>query len=147
VITYTPTASSTTYKYDTCTDGKGRLCSWVNGSASSTVQYDPDGKVKQETRTVGGTDYTMSYVYDRRANVASTTYPDSSIVQNIYDNAGRLDVVQRKESYASNYSNVISHTDYSPLGQVKYRLWGNGAQTFKTYDPNQLYRLTNILTY
>jgi YD repeat-containing protein len=147
VITYTPTSgTSATYTYDNCINGKGRLCNWTNTSASSTLQYDFDGNTKKDTRTVSGKDYSTSYVYDRLANVASTTYPDSSIVQNIYDNAGRLDAVQRKESSDSSYTNVITHTNYSPLGQVSYRLFGNGAETFNTYDLKQLYRLTNILT-
>jgi YD repeat-containing protein len=135
-----------TNTYDTCTDGKGRLCSWVTTTASSTVQYNPDGQVKQETRTIGSTDYTTSYVYDRQGNIASTTYPDNSIVQDIYGDAGQLEKVQRKESTDSGYTDVISDTDYSPLGQVSYRLWGNGASTTNTYDANHLYRLTHKVT-
>ena len=148
VITYTPVSGgiAATYVYDNCTNGKGRLCNWINASASSTLQYDPDGNIKQETRNVSGTNYTMGYVYDRLGNVASSTYPDGSIVWNIYDNAGRLDSVQRKESTDNSFSNVITHSNYSPMGQVSYRLWGNGAETFDTYDPSKLYRLTNILT-
>lgn len=147
VITYVSTATNAaTYTYDTCTNGIGHLCGWVNTSASSTTQYDSNGNVKQETRTVGGNNYTMSYVYDRQGNIATTTYPDNSIVQNIYNNAGQLNIVQQKESGASSFTNVIAHTDYSPMGQVTYRKWGNGAETWDTYDPTKLYRLINILT-
>ncbi len=134
-----------TYTYDSCLDGKGRLCNWVSSSASSTMQYNPIGLVKQETRTIGK-DYSVNYSYDRQGNIASTTYPDGSQVQNIYNSAGHVSAIQRKESTDSNFTNVVSSIDYSPLGQPSYLLWNNGATTVNTYDLSKLYRLTRKYT-
>ncbi|WP_334392929.1 SpvB/TcaC N-terminal domain-containing protein [Bradyrhizobium sp. AZCC 2262] len=135
-----------TYKYDNCPSGKGRLCNWITSGASSTTQYNPFGAVRQETKTIGGADFTLSYLYDRLGNIATTTYPDNSQVQNVYNGAGQLNAVQRKESTDSGFTSIISLTDYSPLGQVSYRSSGNGAITSNTYDPSHLYRLTRKLT-
>src|SRR5438067_1618218 len=73
------------------------------------------GLLKQETKTISGTSHTTSYAYDRQGNTASTTYPDSSVVNYIYNDAGQLNKTQRKEASDGGYTDVVSATNYTPL--------------------------------
>jgi hypothetical protein len=53
--------------------------------------------------------------------------------------------VQQKENGGS-FTYVITDLEHAPTGQVSYKAFGNGVVTTYTYDPNELYRLKNILT-
>jgi YD repeat-containing protein len=41
-----------TYGYDTCTDGKGRLCGATTTDAGMHFTYFPDGSIKTEKKTI-----------------------------------------------------------------------------------------------
>ena len=106
-----------TYTYDGSTNGKGRLC--VASSTGSVISnlYNPLGFVQEATTTIAGTGYKTTYAYDRLGDQTFLLYPDSAQVGYVYNSAGRLDSVVRKESTNSASSTVASHFGYSPLGQ------------------------------
>jgi len=134
-----------THVYDTCVMGIGRLCSVGSVSATTTYQYDPLGKINQETKTLNSAGYTTNTVYDRQGNVVTITNPDSSQIKYTYNNDGLVDSVARKESGDSGFT-TISSFDYAPTGQVSYQSDANGIETYYTYDPNELYRLVSKTT-
>ena len=133
------------YTYDTCTNGKGYVCVSNSTAATTTVQYNPAGLVSTEQKTISGTNYTQSTLYDRQNNPLEITYPDSSIVRYSYNTAGQLERVEQKENVGT-YRDIISNYNYAPYGAVEKIVYGNGVVTVRTYDNNEMYRLRSIKT-
>ncbi len=125
----------TTYAYDTCTNGVGRLCS-VDGIADTAFTYHPTGQVKTGTKTIDSTNYPTTYDIDRQGNTTEIAYPDASAVSYTYNSAGQLEGV----------SNVVSNFDYGPQGKITYQANTNGTATTHTFDQSKLYRLMRKLT-
>ncbi len=135
-----------TYSYDACLNGKGRLCRAAQLPIIVTNEYNPLGLVKKETKAIGAPSYNTLYDYDRQGNQTLMTNPDSSQVKNIYNSAGHLEQVQRKESTDADFINVVTDFDYSPLGMITYQADANGSVTTNTYDAAKLYRLSSKIT-
>lgn len=139
------TGTETRYTYDSCTRGIGRLCIGGTNSATTTYTYNYAGLPASEARTISTTTYTTSYTYDRLGNQTLITYPDSSEVRYTYNTGNQLETVEQKESDGA-WQNIIEDLDYGPHGQVTYQKHGNGTETTKTYDENELYRLRTLVT-
>jgi RHS repeat-associated protein len=140
------TGTEVTYTYDAGTDGIGHLTGIVTEALTQNNTYTPVGRLKSEAKTLDGTTYTTSYDYDRQGNQISITYPDNSQVKYIYNTAGLLNQVQRKESTDPNLTDVVTNFDYSPTEQPTTISYANGAITTNTYDATKLYRLAIKVT-
>lgn len=145
----------TTNVYDTCALGVVRICSITTAgdrdNSSKTYTYYLNGTIKSESVVIASASAAIqplvtSYTYDRAGNIVTVTNPDNSQVKNTYNPLGKIETVQQKESTDSSFKNVVTNFDYNELGQEKLRVNANGVTTTNTYDPNQLYRLTNIKT-
>lgn len=134
-----------TYAYDSCTNGKGRLCIATSTGAITSYTYNPLGSIAIETKVIGGQNYITSYTYDRQSNVTGITYPDGSEVAYTYNTAGLPEIVSYKPSGGS-FDDIVMDFDYSPAGAVAFKALGNGTETTYTYDANELYRLKRIQT-
>ncbi len=137
--------TETLFTYDTCTYGKGKLCTAATSSATTTHLYGPIGLATRETKTISSTSYQTDTTYDRQGNALVLTLPDSSEQRNTYGAGGLLDQVERKESGGS-WSDVLKSLDWSPMAQPATIVFGNSATTTNSYDATRLYRLTNKLT-
>ncbi len=135
-----------TYSYDSCTEGVGRLCSVANNTLIVSKIYNALGQVAQETKRLGRTNYISLYNYDRAGNQVLITNPDSSKVQYIYNAAGTIDQIQRKESSDPSFVDVISNIDYNEVGLPTVVSYANGSITTNTYDAGELYRLIHKVT-
>jgi hypothetical protein len=135
-----------TYVYDVCQNGKGRTCQATTTDGGTHNTYYATGVVATELKIVNGTAYTTGYDYDVQGNQILITYPDSSLAQYNYNDAGQLESVSQKESSAESYTDIITDFDYSPLGQVTYQRFNNGVVTTNTYDEDALYRLETTTT-
>jgi YD repeat-containing protein len=144
-----------TYTYDTCGYGKTQLCQSVfRGSATTTFTYHLSGLKASEAKTIDNIVSTTSYSYDRLGNVTNIIYPDSSEVKYTYNVGGLLETVQQRPAGGA-FSNIVSDFDYAPTGKVKYKFFGNGAQTFLTspeisrcadlFRPNRLHRVLRAI--
>jgi len=141
------TGTDVTYAYDSGTDGTGRLASVTKLDGTNTAYtYNPLGGIKSETETIGGSNYTTAYTYDRQSHHLTIANPDNSQIQYSYDAGGLLNQTQRKESGDSGFTSVVSSTTYSPLEQPAVITYANGAVTTNTYDSTKLYRLTTKVT-
>jgi YD repeat-containing protein len=136
-----------TYTYDTCNDGKGRLCLASSTASRIAYNYNPLGLQSSASSTINGTStaFVTQYSYDRGGNQTLITYPDNAQVQYNYNSAGLLDAVLEKES-GGTFGYLVKNFDYSPLGQPTLSIAGNGATTTNSYDQNALYRLAQKLT-
>jgi RHS repeat-associated protein len=138
--------TETTYTYDACLVGIGKLCTVANAGANESKEYNSLGLIKKETRTIDSVNYVTEYTYDRVGNELTVKYPDNSEVKNTYNNGGLLETVQRKESADGSFANLITDFDYNPLGKITYQAHSNGVNTASTYDAAKLYRLSNKTT-
>ncbi|MBP6860078.1 MAG: VCBS repeat-containing protein [Candidatus Pacebacteria bacterium] len=136
------TGIETSYTYDTCTNGKGKLCSAASpGNILVTYSYDRMGGVASESKRIGNATYTTSYVRDYSGNPTSTTYPDGSKVENAYNVAALLESVKLRESNGT-VSTMASNFDYAPTDAVTIAAYGDGTTLTNTYDATKGYRLT-----
>jgi YD repeat-containing protein len=142
----TDAGTETSYTYDSCTNGIGKLCSVsMLAGANSSSTYASNGNVASETKTINGTGYLTSYTYDRQGNILTITYPDSADSRYSFNGAGLLEKVERKENGGS-YTNVISNFNYNPLDQIATQEYPNGQTTTNTFDSTKMYRLSNKQT-
>lgn len=135
-----------TYIYDTCPNGVGRLCTVTSTGATEAKQYNALGQLTRDTKTMSATAYPTDYTYDWQGNQLTITNPDSSIVKYVYNPAGQLEQVQRKEAADGAFTNVVTNFDYGSAGGVVSQVDANGVTTTNTYDAAELYRLRRKLT-
>jgi len=136
------------YTYDSCIQGRTRLCSVSSSAVTLSNTYNAIGQLTQENKVISGTStvFTTSYAYDRQGNLLTLTNPDNSQIKYSYNQGGRIETVQRKESSDVSFLDVVTDFNYGPHGKVTYQQNANCTHTVYTYDPAQLYRLTNKLT-
>ncbi len=88
-----PTDTDIVYTYDTCTNGKGRLCQVDDQAGTTTYTYSPKGELVQEDKLILGVNYTTGYQYDDNGNLEVLTYPSGRTVTYVYDNADQVTTV------------------------------------------------------
>ena len=125
-----------TNTYDSCTNGIGYLCTASSTAAKTQNAYDILGRVTYATTTIAGTGYTIGYTYDRQGNISTLTYPNGSQVSYAYNLAGQPYRVQNKLSGGS-WADIASSLTYAPQGLVTSALFGNGASTTWTLQPQR----------
>ena len=130
-----PTDTDIVYVYDTCVNGKGRLCSMTDASGTTVYEYTPKGQVKKETKTIDSIQYVTQYTYDQNGNVKTMTYPSGRVITYNLSNDNVISVLNNAASLATNIN-------YKPFGGMSSLTYGNTATGTITYD-NQ-YRLTDI---
>ncbi len=130
------------FTYDSCSFGIGQLCSVATNSATTTYAYDPLGRTNKETEAVGNGSFVTKYGYDLQGNTITQTYPDNAVVYYLYNNLGQLGSISELEQPATTTKAIIADIEYGPDGQITYQRDGNSVETFNTYNPNALYRLT-----
>jgi RHS repeat-associated protein len=129
--------SGLAYIYDDGRNAVGRLVSVTGGDYRHDFVYDLWGRVLSDSKKIRDKNFTFTYVYDLMGGVKEMKYPDGASVGYSYNNAHLLDSVESGGAvYASGFK-------YSPLGQVTEMRLGNGVVTANTYDPDQMYRLTD----
>ncbi len=130
VLTKTGPEGTTSYKYDTETNGIGALASVLGPNGTSmSYQYDNLGRPKNETQVVDAASYTtgISYTGNKLSNI---TYPSGFGVNYAYNSLGYLEEIKR----ADNSNSIWKAEQYNALGQIEKFLFGNGLRTTKTYD-------------
>ncbi|MBS0575786.1 MAG: glucosaminidase domain-containing protein [Proteobacteria bacterium] len=127
--------------YDTCTNGKGRLCIVSDDQGTLTNTYTPQGTIASQTSVIAGVAYTTSYTYDALGRVSSITYPNGVVVR--YSSAnGQLSSMTVTINGVT--GNVVSALTYQPFGEASGWTYGNGLLRSNAYDLDG--RLTSIAT-
>ena len=75
-----PTDTDIVYAYDSCVNGKGRLCSMTDASGTTAYEYTPRGQVKKETKVIDSVQYLTQYTYDQNGNLKTMTYPSGRVI-------------------------------------------------------------------
>lgn len=119
------------YMFDTCTNGKGRLCSASTAENTITYSYTPEGWVSGLGTTVLGNAYPTSYAYDRLGRVTAVTYPSGAQALYTYDKSG-VDALQVK--IGGTTYNVATGLKYQPFGPATNWTLGNTLAVTQAYD-------------
>ena len=129
VKTKTLTTGMWTYSYDTVTNGKGRMVSVTKGTEGYFYDgYDAMGRLTQSRQVTNAAavdqTYTMSYGYDLAGHLISQIYPSGKEYKTSFDNAGRINAVNRyiNQAFDKTYA---SQFQYAPHGGVSQVIFGN----------------------
>jgi len=113
-------AETVTYTYDSCTNGKGRLCSLTDKTGTTTWSYDTHGRVTAKSQAVAGLTQAISYGYNSAGQLNSVTYPSGAAIGYGYVN-------NRITSVVINGVTALAGAEYEPFGPVGQWKWGNGS--------------------
>jgi len=130
-----PSDTDIVYSYDTCLNGKGRLCGVTDQSGSTAYEYTKKGQTAKETRIIDGVSYVTQYTYIMNGNVKTVTYPSGRVITYNYANNNVSGVLNNGATLAS----TISYLPFSGITNLSY---GNALTRTIGYD-NQ-YRIATI---
>ncbi|MDQ7814929.1 MAG: DUF2341 domain-containing protein [Patescibacteria group bacterium] len=134
------------YTYDNCDYGIGSLCVASSTSIRIEESFNPRKLLSSETKTIAGTGYTSSYTYDRQGNRLTLTNPDGSQIRYTYSGGQYIGSIEKKETTDGSFVSIIDDVTYAPTGQMASISFANGVAQTNTYDPAELYRLTQRIS-
>ena len=132
--------TKTTYEYDDCLNGKGRVCKVTTTNNTDEYSYNPIGGLSEMDRLIDGNSYLTKHEYDWQNNPLSITYPDDTKNTYTYNSAGKLKSIKHENEQ------IINNIVYAPTGNFEKIEFANGTSTTNSFDLNKLYRLTNKTT-
>jgi RHS repeat-associated protein len=132
--------------YDTCLNGKGRVCKVETSEGSVSYEYDALGRKTKETKVIKGETFTETFSYDRQSNLTEKTLPDTTKYSQTFNTAGLLEATSVKKIGESVFTPVALDFDYSPEGKIVYNKNSDNTESIYTYDSNALYRLKQKVT-
>jgi len=136
-IIFPETAQNITYTYDTCPNGKSKLCDMTDPSGTTHYEYDGKGQVAKETKVIDNVTYMTEYGYDKNNNLKTMKYPSGLVITYNYSNDRIISVLKDTDTIASNIN-------YKPFGGITSLTYGNNLQQTTGFD--QRYRITSIAT-
>ena len=98
-------------------NGIGRRTGMNDISGTTAWSYDSMGRVVTQPKTISGVSQSISYQYNLDGSLWKTTYPDSSVVQYGYSNAGRPTSVTDAIG-GTNYGTSATYTSSGALTQL-----------------------------
>ncbi|MFC4764736.1 RHS repeat domain-containing protein [Dyella koreensis] len=134
------------YTYDSCANGKGRLCGFSSAIGVSTntwthFTYTVDGLLATRDDAMQGTENWTGYNYDDSGRLTGISYPSGVSVGYGYA-YGKLSTATLTANGAT--SNLATGLSYQPMGAVTGWTVGNGLARSYGYDGDG--RLTGIST-
>ena len=130
-LTFPNSQYNVSYTYDQGATGTGRLTGMSDRSGSYSFAYDVNGNLTQETKTILGVQYDISYTYDNLNRITSITYPSGRVVNYIRDQYGKVINILTTGGQV-----VAQNITYLPWGPVTGLQYGNGINQTRTYDQN-----------
>ena len=124
----------TTYAYDTCANGVGRLCSVSNSHGVVTYGYDGLGNVAEHQ--------SLLYTYTLAGRLKTMTYPSGAVVTYFYDTTGQVRRIRLTRN--GTFQPLAYNIQYAPFGPVTALTYGNGKTLAQTWDT--AYRLSSQTT-
>ena len=115
-------AETVTYSYDTCSNGKGRLCSLTDKTGTTSYSVDNRGRILAKSQTTLAFTQTVGYGYNGAGQMDRMTLPSGKVVVYTYVN-------NRVTGITYDGKSVIRHADYEPFGPIGEWTWGNNSVT------------------
>lgn len=130
------------YVYDSCPNGKGRLCSTSDHTGTTSYGYQPTGEVTSRSfNTENGKAYQLSWGYDAYGRLTNQVYPGGAEATYGYDGKGRVNLV-RARAAGQAWQTLASNFVYQPFGPYTQYSQGNGLTRTLTFDQDR--RITAI---
>ncbi|GAB3382913.1 RHS repeat-associated core domain-containing protein [Lysobacter fragariae] len=121
-----------TFAYDTCTNGKGRLCSVTDPSGQLDYTYTAEGNLLTQGQTTAGNgNLDQAYAYDDFGRLTGIGYSGGVGVGYGYSQ-GRVTTVTTTVNGVS--TSVLSNLEYRPFGPVTAMTTGNGLSQRTSFD-------------
>jgi RHS repeat-associated protein len=133
---------SQSFTYDTCTNGKGQLCSVTDPGGTVSYTYTKTGQPASQTSVINGTNFVTSWTYDVRDRLIQISYPGGNKAIYEYDNRDQVTAV--KAVVGGVTQNLATGIKYMPYGPILTWAFGNTANRARTYDDD--YRLKTLTT-
>ena len=132
-----------TFAYDTCSNGKGRLCRVADPHGELTYTYSPQGQVLTQGQKIGSStvNFGQAYAYDDLGRLTGISYPGGVSAGYGYA-SGRLTAMTVK--IGSTTHNIATNIQYEPFGSIKNWNYGNALVRNQSYDQDG--RLTELGT-
>lgn len=140
-------ANDYTLTYDSCTNGKGRVCT-VSGTLPNSVTlsksfvYGVSGVPTSVSLTTLGNTYTTSYQYNLSDEVKQVTYPNNTIVRTDFGDWAKPATIYTTMPGGS--ETTYATVSYHHTEQPSTIAITSGPTTTYTYDSAKLYRKTNM---
>lgn len=134
------------YSYDTCGNGKGRLCGMSVGDSQTanswtTFAYNPEGLLVGRDDAMQSTENLTGYSYDNLGRLTAINYPSGVNVGYGYA-YGKLSGATATVNGVT--TNIATGLHYQPFGPVTDWAVGNGLTRSYGYDSDG--RLTGVST-
>jgi YD repeat-containing protein len=113
-------AQTVSYVYDSCGNGKGRLCSFTDRTGTTTYSYDLQGRVLSKAQNVNGLTQTIAYRYNAAGQMDEMTMPSGKRVAVNYVN-------NRITGLTVDGQPVVKTAEYEPFGPIGEWTWGNDS--------------------
>jgi RHS repeat-associated protein len=146
-LTQTGPTISYEYTYDQGSNALGKLSSISGNDHTWSAEYDLRGRVTNESISLCETAncqlrtaFSKTYTYTRFNQPSTITSPNGLTQTYTYNQIGQIKEIN------STAGGIITHISYSPLSQVEALSYGNGLRSVFTYDPNQMYRMSQKRT-
>lgn len=152
LTSHTAGGQTMSFTYDSCTNGKGRLCNANAPNSSVRHTYEKDGRIRARRELITGngtqTDHSTAYGYDAMGHLTSVSYPNGMSIA--YGYAGAQPKPNRMTvNIGGVVSTVIDLADQLPDGRAVGWAYGDSYESLMHYrwiDFAGNDRLTNILT-
>ncbi|MCE3603624.1 hypothetical protein LXA47_08390 [Massilia sp. P8910] len=119
-----------TWNYDSCSMGKGRMCrATADNGYSIDYSFDALGRQTQSTTKID-TDYLSKVTYDANGHVATTVYPTGLTLKHIYTPAGYPKEIRNNATNALYWQ--ANATDAE--GRLVQQTYGNGVVEQQVFD-------------
>lgn len=120
----------TTWTYDTCTNGIGKVCRATSDNGfASVLTYDNLSRPVSLTTTIDGT-YTASTTYDSNGKVGTRSYPAGLTIRHIYNSLGYLTEVRDNSTNALYWRADARDAE----GHLTQQTYGNNVITQQVFD-------------
>ncbi len=129
-VTFSDGTPTVTYTYGAAgapNFGAGRVTQIVDGSGTTTFQYDLMGRSTQVSRAIGSQTYTTRHGYASE-QLSTLTYPSGRTVNMTPDAMGRPNQI------GSNGANLLTINSYNAASQILGQTYGNGMAASYTYN-------------
>lgn len=116
---------SVSYVYDTCTNGKGRLCSVTDKTGVTSYSYDIKGRVTGKDQTVESLTQSVGYQYNAAGQLETMILPYySAKIGYTYVN-NRIRSVTYTPGGSTTATVIAGCVDHEPFGPVSDWRWGS----------------------
>ncbi len=140
-ISYPDPSDNVNYTYETCINGKGRLCQMSDASGTTSYEYSKRGQTVKETKVIDGITFVIEYGYSPNGNLENIIYPDGRAVEYTYI-TNRIDSVDTTKAGIT--KTIVSDITYDSASLPLAISYGNGILTDMSYDSRNRLSSLNI---